>query len=90
MQTIHKNVIDPIMGYPIKYHEEILCVGISGKDICVWVRLNQKVPSHHRAEDGVLRIYGTGWDMGDDYREYVGTVFDGIFVWHIFREFEES
>lgn len=33
-----------------------------------------------------FRLAGTGHPLGDEVGEYIGSCFDGSFVWHLFEE----
>lgn len=63
---------------------EILHVGVQENDICFWAKVDPKA----KTETRLFGIYGTGWDIPNDTEsEYVGTVQQGSFVWHIFERF---
>lgn len=55
-------------------------VGMQKGHVCVWAEV----------EDGYMLntqyafdVYGTGWDVPDT-STYVGSVFDGPYVWHVY------
>ena len=51
-------------------------------DICLWGIVN---PAEKTMEELQVAIVGTGWKIEDlDKYNYVGTVKDGLFFWHIF------
>lgn len=59
-------------------------------DICVWALVAVDSPSEnvHRRKWKVM-VRGTGHDCGDvAYAEFIGTVVDGNFVWHVFAGVE--
>ncbi len=64
----------------------IVHVGMQGNVICMWALVDVNAEKERR----MFRPFGTGHEIHDDIRcsyEYVGTVFDGSFVWHIMEEF---
>ena len=66
---------------------KILTVGMQKDRIVLWAEVNTEEPT-------VLRrffVYGTGWpidmiiaELKTKKHDYVGTVFDGAFVWHVY------
>lgn len=63
----------------------IVHVGMQGDVICLWALVNENAEKDRR----VFRPFGTGHGIPTirGSYEYVGTVFDGPFVWHIMEEF---
>ncbi len=57
----------------------IVHVGMQNDQIFVWAEQNVSTE--------VCSVYyvGTGYDYSDD-RQYVGTVFEGPFVWHVIKK----
>lgn len=39
-----------------------------------------------QTEKRTLRVFGTGWDLPAVKLEYITTVKDSMFVWHVFEE----
>lgn len=59
---------------------EILSVGMQDGEIIVWMTVNPQEPFlYHR-----VYVVGTGREV-PSHCKFVGTVFDGPFVWHIFK-----
>lgn len=59
---------------------EILCAQIQKIPIFIWAiidPLQKPVPV-------AIDIFGTGHEMDNKPRKYIGTVQDGLSVWHIF------
>ena len=55
-------------------------------DICVWAIVDPKAGIDERVEYDILQI-GTGWDFNQnelDNMEFIGTVKEGFYMWHIF------
>ena len=64
---------------------EILSVGMQVQHtICIWAKVDDKEKSQKR----VFYARGTGHSIGwmPVGAEFIGTVIDGEFVWHIFGE----
>jgi hypothetical protein len=98
---IHKDINQQGMGWTIwKYNlprkdattlsipevRQPLCVKMQDNMITVWYMVDpnaEKVNVKHA-------VVGTGWDIGQefpyDYTDFIGTVKDGSFIWHIFCE----
>ena len=51
--------------------------------ICIWFLVDRDEPKVERR----FSVYGTGQDVPDT-ANYVGTVMDGPFVWHVFERLE--
>ena len=61
-------------------YAEIVHVGIQNSDVHLWA----KVDPLRSTETRCFSVYGTG-HLIPDQALYVGTVFDGPFVWHVFE-----
>ena len=64
--------------------ERFLAVQKQGDTICVWAVVD---PEKEDSSFGLF-IIGTGWPLKElaEIGNYIGTVQDGIYVWHIFSE----
>ncbi len=63
---------------------DILAVGVQSEGIVMWARVD---PAETKRQGYKVAIVGTGHPAPDQAdSNYVGTVFDGPFVWHIFTE----
>jgi len=66
---------------------EILKVGVQRhQEICLWAA----VPGSGQVHQQTFKVVGTGHpidseDIYDIGSQYIGTVFDGPFVWHVFK-----
>ena len=59
----------------------IRAVGVQRpSEICLWA----EVPDDGPIEPHAFRVIGTGWDVPDP-GTYLGTVFEGQFVWHVYE-----
>jgi len=59
----------------------IRAVGVQQpREICLWA----EVPDGFPVETRTFRVIGTGWDV-PDLGTYLGTVFDGPLVWHVYE-----
>ena len=55
-------------------------------DICVWAIVDPEAGIDEKVEYDILQI-GTGWDFSQnelDNMEFIGTVKEGFYMWHIF------
>lgn len=66
---------------------EILTVGAQEGTICLWALddVLQGLCRHNRT----FFVIGTGHEMPECEVNYIGTVFDGPFVWHVFEKGKE-
>lgn len=59
-----------------------LTVQVQGQSLCLWAAVDSDLP----LAEVEVRVLGTGYpvpeDLGGEY--YVGSVQDGVFVWHVF------
>ena len=69
---------------------EVLTVQIQAGHLCAWALVDDAAP----LVDRVFEIIGTGHAIANDGEEYpgeyLGTVQDGPFVWHIFEREEAA
>ena len=65
---------------------KIVFVGTQGDQICIWAL----VDTEQVKEPRTFVIFGTGHQISTSARalEYISTVQQSIFVWHIFEEIE--
>lgn len=80
-----------ILKYPLKMQEEqvihvpagrqFIACQIQGSCICLWVIVNPLIAT----TEVKIRIVGTGCDFSGNV-EHLGTVQDGGWVWHVFRD----
>ena len=55
-------------------------------DICIWAIVDPEAGIDEKVEYDILQI-GTGWDFSQnelDNMEFIGTVKEGFYMWHIF------
>jgi hypothetical protein len=58
---------------------KILHVGMQGIYICLWCLVDPHAPRVERR----FKVFGTGEYI--DAGEYIGTVMEGPYVWHVFE-----
>lgn len=60
-----------------------LSTGLQGSDIIIWILVD---PNQTEQESHTIEVYGTGNPIVNNmnFREFLGTVITGHFVWHIF------
>ena len=81
-----------VYKYPI-YDNAVIEMPMGAKIIHVDIQLSHEsqislwaiVDPKKETEKRNFVIYGTGWDLSEDKMNHIGTVMDGIFVWHIFE-----
>ena len=83
MKTIYKYPLNATGDQFIHIYEghEILHVGIQNDEICLWALVDVEKPLIKR----IIHIFGTGHDCASQLQHYLGTVFQGPFVWHLFE-----
>ncbi len=82
MKTIYKYTLKPenIQQIELPIDFEILSVQMQEDDICLWAKVSAGISKVKRT----ICIYGTGVNIKEDDLTHIGTVQDGIYVWHIF------
>lgn len=60
---------------------ELLSVGCQIDGLKLWARVDPRAPFETR----VFKLRGTGHEI-EESCAYVGTMFEGPFVWHLFEE----
>ena len=85
-QVIYKYPLELTTSNTLRlpFGAELLLVGLQGGVINVWAKVED---SEEEFEDHHIRIYGTGHLLSDSEKEYLGSVFQGGYVWHIYEEF---
>lgn len=84
MRTIHKyHLSGPDMADTLLMHEGaiILCAQMQRQKYVMWAVVDDTRPKEKR----VFGMFGTGTNLGADAIDYVSTVQDGLYVWHIFE-----
>jgi hypothetical protein len=85
MQTIWKyelKIIDDVQEFDIPLDAEIVKVATQGVYMSMWVRILN--PDARFTRRRRFLVSGTGYSVGDDWY-YVGTAFDGPYVWHLWE-----
>lgn len=82
MKTIYKYTLDlkDKQQIELPLDADILSVQVQAEKICLWAKVSSTLPKEKRT----IYIYVTGTEIEKDNSSYVGTVQDGIYVWHIF------
>jgi hypothetical protein len=78
MKTIYKYTITGRNKIEMPIGASILSVNMQGRDYCIWAL----VDTERSTEARDFEVVGTGWEL-DDNMHYIGTCYDGPFVWHI-------
>ena len=89
MKSVYKFYINPeayVQTYLMPPHSIILNAGLDAQNkTCFWALVDKDIPA-----DDYRPYYfwcvGTGWDLSDmdEYVDYVGSVKEGSYMWHIF------
>jgi len=81
MRTIWKFPI-PADGGTVQMPKgaEVLSVGLQGNDIQVWALVDPSKSTTPRH----FHVRGTGHACSIAGEKFIGTIFDGSFVWHVF------
>lgn len=90
MKVIHKYKIDIREGLQEIPVTHIGCtplaVNVIGDEAYVWIEHNDHYPpSEGYTHKFKLIVFGTGWDIPDTMLGYIGTMFTGAFVWHVYQ-----
>ncbi len=83
MKTIWKFPIE-IIDHPsvqMPFGSMVLHAGAQNGNLFLWALVDPDEPMAERC----FAIYGTGRNGPESTTGYVGTIFDGSFVWHIFE-----
>lgn len=83
MRVIYKYPLDfdnPFIDMPSD--ARILRAELQDDVICIWALVTPNLPHGKRK----IGIYGTGFTVPDTTNVYIGTVFTGMYVWHLFDE----
>jgi len=72
------NSLEPNLRIPCG--ARFLHIGVQGTTVCIWCLVDPMAP----LDVVLLNVYGTGDVVTDPPETYLGTVFVGPFVWHVF------
>lgn len=64
----------------VPHGARFLHVGVQGDDVCIWL----EVDPENRTTTYTLWSVGTGWGTVEPFREYLGSVQQGQYVWHLY------
>ena len=82
MKVIWKYNID-ITDYQVintRADADFLTVQMQGFYPCIWVA----VDTEKENKEYVIEVFGTGNPIPDHDRDYIGTIQESAFVWHVF------
>ena len=82
MRTVYKFPleIEGVQTVKIPACYNLLHVAMQRDVLTLWA----EVVTENRLVDVTILIFGTGHSMPDTHKEYIGTVFQGPFVWHVY------
>jgi len=85
MHTIYKYALNvenkQILKLPLG--SKILSTAFQEDTLCIWALVDK---DEDFLESYKIYIYGTGHDIGNIYVSFIGTVFTGNLVFHVFSE----
>lgn len=77
-------ILDGAQNISLPYDYEVLTVAMQGGTPTLWFRCNPYSPMISVR----FVVCGTGQPAPDQYQgKYIGTCFDGPYVWHVFEGF---
>lgn len=86
MKTIYKypiNLTTEKQRLCLPENSQLLSVQMQNEKLCVWALIDESQPMSMVR----FHIFGTGDNLPDDLNAvFLGTVQDGIYVWHVFYE----
>ena len=62
----------------------VLTVNAQNGEFYLWAEVDTEQETEIRHFD----TYGTGWEIKNTNCRFVGTIFEGAFVWHVYEMFE--
>lgn len=82
MKTVYKY---PLGEVQLPKGAKILTVSHQNGNFVMWAEVDTEQVLEHRT----FEVFGTGWEM-PTYKEmaYIGTMFEGAFVWHVYEVLE--
>ena len=83
MRVIYKYQIDlaPRTDIEMPYGAKILTVGRQDGKLMLWAEID----ANNLMAKRIIWLIGTGWSAAcSEHCPYIGTIFDGDFVWHIY------
>ena len=82
MKTIYKYPLefDKVQQIELPIDYEMLSAQVQNEKICLWAKVSSTL---HKVKRSIY-IYGTGTEIQEDNLSHIGTVQDGIYVWHVF------
>lgn len=81
MKTVYKY---PLGEVQLPKGAKILTVGYQNENFVMWAEVDTEQVSEHRT----FVVFGTGWKMPDLKMSYVGTIFEGALVCHVYEVLE--
>lgn len=90
MKRVYKYPLSPLRNFENSLHS---CLLPEGAEIIAVRYLNARpvlfasVDTTAPYEERHFGVYGTGWDLPDEIRQYIGTISTGYgdFDWHVFE-----
>ena len=88
MKTVYKYPIELYVSTIEIYREaEILSIGYDPiGQLCLWALID----TEHEKEFITILTVGTGWELPENGLEFIDTIKDGPYMWHVFKADENS
>lgn len=74
--------LDDLVTLELPLGSEVLSVGEQNGKVYLWAKFNSATQFMEKRK---FKIVGTGGEFDDHRLQYIGTVHERIFVWHIFE-----
>lgn len=83
MAEIWKYTLQPRTRVPMPKGAKVLCAREQAGNVCIWAEVDPTAPKENRA----FEVFGTGHEMADQPRTYIGTVVlsGGALVFHVYE-----
>lgn len=84
MQSIYKYkiVLDENQVIRVPQNAKVLSVGLDPSNtLCLWCQVSR---TEMVTKDLFVSVVGTGFDVRDDAGTFIGTVRQGVYMWHVF------
>lgn len=79
MKTVYKYQITRVGKIKLPVGASVVHTDKQNGDIFIWCLVDTEAPTEERE----FVVMGTGWDLGDEPFQYIGTIMDNGYVWHV-------
>jgi len=78
---VYKFPLDQDYMAEVPIGAQFLSVAMQNGRVTVWAIIDPLAET----ELHQFQVYGTGQELRSKREDFIGTVFDGLFVWHVFK-----